>query len=341
MRGRHFGFLGTLCMVWITARVGFLSVLPDITAAPITGGAPKVIVTPASNDLAANHVALGLAGSENCCPQRRPPVLRNRSLAAIPPDIFPQMPTVDRIALSFSPGQPAATAQPITPWPLPRQGAQPSKLNFYAYSFFRSNAQAGGPVSTGQYGGSQSGFVATYGLARFPDGKGHSRLALLARGAIAHEEPGERELAAGLRWQPSPHVPLTVTAERRFRNARSDALAIYLAGGKSQVALPLRFRLDAFAQAGLVSGNDGGPFFDVVTRAERDLATVAKAPVTLGGGVWSGGQEGIFRVDAGPTVGTQIPVGNARLRVNADWRFRIAGDARPASGPALTLSTSF
>jgi hypothetical protein len=126
-----------------------------------------------------------------------------------------------------------------------------------------------------------------------------------------------------------------------LRNRRADAFAVYAAGGITQAALPHEFRLDAFAQAGVVSGQDGGAFFDLTGRAERRLARVGTAPVTLGGGIWGGGQAGIFRIDAGPTIGTEIDLGPANMRIHADWRFRIAGDAAPASGPALTLSTSF
>jgi hypothetical protein len=221
--------------------------------------------------------------------------------------------------------------------PPPEFRPSPSRLNAYAYSFFRKGSNGSDLAGAGQYGGSQSGFVATYVL----DANAPATWSILARGAIAHDRLAERELAAGLRWQPSRTLPLTLTAERRFRHARPDAFAIYVAGGKSQVALPLKFRLDAFAQAGLVSGKDGGTFFDISTRAERKLVSMGNAPVTLGAGIWGGGQEGIFRIDAGPSIGTEIPIGTTRLRVHADWRFRIAGDAAPASGPAVTLSTSF
>jgi hypothetical protein len=31
----------------------------------------------------------------------------------------------------------------------------------------------------------------------------------------------------------------------------------------------------------------------------------------------------------------------ASLRIEADWRFRVAGSAAPGSGPALTLAVDF
>jgi hypothetical protein len=342
MRGRHFGFLATLCSFWIAARVGFLSVLPAVAVPPKSAGISKPQDAKAQ---AFSSAALAAEWTPQPNLQQHVPAvpaIRAKTKRAA------SMANTSRDQPFTGPATRPAPAAPqsisLTPWisakqPLPVSRRR-SGFNIYAYSFFRSGSGASGPIGGGQYGGSQSGVIATYTLARFRDAGGQSKLALLARSAIAHDDPAERELAAGLRWQPLPRAPFTLTAERRFRNARSDAFAVYLAGGKS-ADLPLKFRLDAFAQAGAVSGKDGGPFFDINTRAERNLTAIGKAPVTLGAGIWGGGQKGLFRIDAGPTIGTEVALGKARLRVNADWRFRIAGDARPASGPALTLSTSF
>lgn len=341
MRGRHFGFLGTLCSVWIAARVGFLSVLPSaaIHSGSIDISAPKNVMT---------REYSATAMTAEWMPQ---PELK-RHVAALPA-IRAKTKRAENIVGSGRHGPfTSATTQMVsatpqseslTPWilssQLPLVSRHSSRLNVYAYSFLRSGS-ASSSLGGGQYGGSQSGIIATYSLARFRDAEGQSKLALLVRGAVAHYGPVEREIAAGLRWQPLASAPFTLTAERRFRNARSDAFSVYVAGGKS-AELPCEFKLDAFAQAGVVSGKDGGPFFDVNTRAERKLATIGKVPVTLGAGIWGGGQKGIFRIDAGPTIGTEIRLGAVNMRVKADWRFRIAGDALPASGPALTLSTSF
>jgi hypothetical protein len=36
-----------------------------------------------------------------------------------------------------------------------------------------------------------------------------------------------------------------------------------------------------------------------------------------------------------------LPIGRTAIRASAEWRFRVAGDAAPDSGPAVTLSTDF
>ena len=53
----------------------------------------------------------------------------------------------------------------------------------------------------------------------------------------------------------------------------------------------------------------------------------------------SAAQPKLARIDAGLSVRLHVPALHASL--SADWRFRLAGRAGPASGPALTLWTDF
>ncbi|MEP7223149.1 MAG: hypothetical protein ABI673_10855 [Novosphingobium sp.] len=55
-----------------------------------------------------------------------------------------------------------------------------------------------------------------------------------------------------------------------------------------------------------------------------------------------GAQRGASRVDVGPSAGIVLRLGDAAAaRLAMDWRFRVAGHAAPASGPAVTLSAGF
>ena len=54
-----------------------------------------------------------------------------------------------------------------------------------------------------------------------------------------------------------------------------------------------------------------------------------------------GAQRGAARVDIGPSAGLVVPVGASAVRVTLDWRQRIAGDAAPGSGPALSIGSDF
>jgi len=59
---------------------------------------------------------------------------------------------------------------------------------------------------------------------------------------------------------------------------------------------------------------------------------------SAGFGVWGGAQPGVYRVDAGPRVTMQV---RNNVRVHFDWRQRLAGNAKPDSGPAITLASDF
>lgn len=336
MRGRHFGFLVSLCAVWIIARVGFLSILPPAGTIVRIGEAPPELPTSARAVAAARQdwtrysQAAPLSARATHILERFAELQSSGAILSEP--VRPS-----QIGGDLRPDEPS---QRLAEPRIITAAAKASPLAIYAYSFVRARGSSGAPLGSGQYGGSQSGIVATYALSRFGD-TDKAKLALLLRGAIAHDNIAEREVAAGLRWHPLQGMPFSLTAERRFRHARSDAFAAYVAGGVSEFRLPLDFRLDAYAQAGFVTRKDGGAFFDASARAERGIADVGGVPIRAGAGLWAGGQEHVFRIDAGPTISGQIPIADTRLRLSADWRFRIAGDAQPASGPALTLSTAF
>jgi len=74
---------------------------------------------------------------------------------------------------------------------------------------------------------------------------------------------------------------------------------------------------------------------------DRSLASVGDFDLRAGAAAWGGAQDDGERLDIGPTASVTFRLGDTRGRVAADYRFRVAGDAEPASGPALTLSAGF
>jgi hypothetical protein len=54
--------------------------------------------------------------------------------------------------------------------------------------------------------------------------------------------------------------------------------------------------------------------------------------------MWGGVQPGLYRVDAGPRLSMKV---RSNMRVHLDWRQRLAGNAEPRSGPAVTLAADF
>lgn len=332
-KGRHLGFLAILCGAWIGARVA-----TNYTPAQPIVGMPKTVAAAANRVGSAPPASDYLPARERrlpaCCNLPHPKLLirpyRHQVPLPTPPAaIFPPMPY---------PSAAPATALRTEPHQQPAftQTTKRRKLaaDIYAYSFLRFQAPGEGLAAGGQYGGSQSGLIATVAFAR-------DAPALLLRTAVAHDNLRDREFAIGARWQPKPEWPVSLSVERRFRNIGPDSFAFYLAGGRSDINLPARFKLETYAQAGLVSGASNGYFFDAQARADRRILPQTPLPLHVGAGVWSGGQRGIMRLDVGPSLRTEIPVGEANIRLTADWRFRMAGDALPGNGPALTVSTGF
>lgn len=223
-------------------------------------------------------------------------------------------------------------------------GTIAKKWQIYAFSFWRLTG--GGPAglaSAAQYGGSQSGIIAAYRVG----GGEKSDLSLLARVALTPQNAGDRELAAGLSWRPARNIPVTLFAEYRARAPAPDAAAVYIAGSVPDIALPGGFRLGGFGQAGVVhsftaaGGGERTAFLDAGLRGERPVVNTRPLQIALGAGAWAGGQRGSRRLDIGPAATLKTQIAGQDIRLNADWRFRIAGNASPGNGPALTLSAGF
>jgi hypothetical protein len=239
----------------------------------------------------------------------------------------------------FVAGHAAPPAAPVTYPPLApasRQtaSAPPGRWSGSAWLFVRPDAGAGGLAPGGTLGGSQAGGRVAYRL----NADSRRPLAVAARLYVPLERPQGAEAALGLDWQPLSRVPIHILAERRERigrEGRSDfALTLY-AGGERRM-LRHRVRVEAYGQAGVVGLDRPDLFADGLVRAGTAIG-----PLEVGAGAWGGAQPGAARLDIGPQASIRLPVGRTAVRASAEWRFRVAGDAAPDSGPAFTLSTDF
>jgi hypothetical protein len=181
----------------------------------------------------------------------------------------------------------------------------------------------------GQLGASQAGARLVYNFSR-----------LLALSGRLSSEVGRRggEAAVGVRIHLPAHIPIWFTAERRQAIGRygggRNAFAFFAEGGVYQQPLPWRFALDTYFEAGLVSVKQHDLFFDGDLTVTRPLWNRFSA----GFGIWGGAQPHLARLDVGPRVTIGV---RKNLKVHLDWRQKLAGNARPGSGPALTLAGDF
>ncbi len=215
---------------------------------------------------------------------------------------------------------------PIPPAPATRQ-LTPPRITGSAWAIGRGGAsQSLG--SGGQLGGSQAGFRAYVALT--------PQLSATARVSAALLRPG-RDASVGLAVK---RGPVALLIERRFaldKGGRND-WSLTLAGGFDHLALPARMRLDGYGQAGVV-GSDA--FADGAVRVERDILRRGDVTVSAGAGAWGAVQPHLDRLDLGPQIVVRFPVATHVMRISAEWRARVAGNADPASGPSVGLATNF
>jgi hypothetical protein len=348
MRGKAFGFVVILCATWVTARIGFTV----ITNRDQQGVSQDTALVGARSEFSTHFAQKGQSGKQGGDPNRQV-VARVHILALASNNLEPTaarargniyaqggMPGILPPDMQ-APNNPPPDAITSLPFMSPQKRSNTRLIQIYAYSFWRRGDAAQNVLGNGQYGGGQSAILATIPLLRFPKQSSVSRFALIGRASVAHDDLREREYSAGVRWQPMASVPVHVTVENRFRHDRPDAIAAFVAGGHQIGALPMDFTLDAYGQAGMVSGAGGGKFGDVQMQMLKPVSTHKHATLSAGVGAWAGGQSDVMRVDIGPSVRAELRAGSTQLRLDASWRFRVAGNARPGDGPAVTLSTSF
>lgn len=258
-------------------------------------------------------------------------------VAHLPPPIFhPPLPQLDQWPLygfasaaipagrSTPPGSPevATAAQMSTP--------KLDRLQLSAWALVR---QEPGPASlsgNGMLGGSQAGARLTYHFNR------QVAASLRTSSPVGGAARGG-EVAAGVRVAPFRSIPIALTAERRQAFGRAggrSAFAAFLEGGVYQRPIAWGFNLDAYAQAGVVGLRSRDLFADGAFTFTRPVYNRFSA----GFGLWGGAQPGLYRVDAGPRVSMRV---RNNMAVHVDWRQRLAGNADPRSGPALTLAADF
>lgn len=277
----------------------------------------------------------------------RPPVTGRPSFEPDPPSspahLADEFAMTDAFPRFYAPEPPgmarpqAATAQPALAPPRPRRWSAD------AWALLRRDqagvASAG--VLPATYGASQAGAVLRYRLAL----ASRYRPTLYLRTTSSMGQLRETAAAFGFTGRPLPALPVTMGVEGRVtdqggrRRFQPAALAVT---ELAPFPLPAGFRGEAYAQGGYVAGAFATPFADGQVRADHALVRVGKIDARVGAGVWGGAQKGAARLDAGPSASVTMPLSHGALgRVAVDWRFRLAGDAVPDSGPAVTLSAGF
>lgn len=236
--------------------------------------------------------------------------------------------------------QAARLVPPVAPAPALGPIASQSRWSADAWLLLRRDTTT--PVLSGRpsYGRSQAGAVLRYRLA--PNSSQKPQAYIRASSAI--EGAKDNEISAGISARPLAKIPLRVAAELRASKTISGSKirpAVFAVSEFPPLDLPMGVRAEAYLQAGYVGGSNATGFADGQLRLAKPLAKIGPAEFEAGGGIWGGAQKDGERLDIGPSASVTFDLGKARSRLAVDYRFRVAGEAEPSSGPALTLSAGF
>lgn len=217
-----------------------------------------------------------------------------------------------------------------------RPAAPPQSDDRWSGSAWLFARRGGAPsLSDGRVlGGNQLGARFAYRLNR----DAARPIALSGRFYAPLSTPSASEAAVGIAWRPMAQVPVEILAERReaLGDDGRSAFSLMAYGGVSERRVGPA-RLDGYLQAGVVGLKSRDLFAD--GSMQLTLPLDRRARVKAGLGVWGAAQPGVSRLDVGPHISMRLS--RLRARLAAEWRVRVAGNAAPASGPALTLSADF
>jgi hypothetical protein len=372
-RGQPLTALAILLLGWVGARTALWAGLPQKSEEPVALIAP-VDAKPAQNNsiqprtgAAAGTAHKSVPDPETHAAEPAPPPVTSIPLdPAAAPTTRIEQPVPPRItaghqlllmagmadmpmpedAVAADLGQ--ASASPPVPY-LPGARQQAQRWSADGWILWRDGGNGfnlpgaglpGASLPSGAYGSSQAGLVLRYRLS--PNSSHRPTLYLRASSGLYR--PRGEELALGLALRPLPKLPVALMAEGRVtRTASGDVVRPAFAAVTElpPADLPLGLRGEVYGQAGWVGGKDKTPFIDGQARVDKAVAGSGKAEFRLGAGAWGGAQKGASRLDMGPSASFDLPVGSVRTRLSADYRFRVAGDAAPGSGVAVTFSAGF
>jgi hypothetical protein len=245
------------------------------------------------------------------------------------------------VALSLAPDHPRAAA-----WR--KEKARLSRWwRAEAYVFQRGTdgtliRSPGLPAASNVLGGGQEAGL----IAVTPNPFGQVRVELQARYAVpvngfTKPDPGRGQAAIGIAIKPLRKVPITLVAERLIKLgslARND-FQIRAYGGTSRRVRG--FDVSLFGEAGVV-GKRPDSFAGAQMLVEKPVRLPGDLDLGLGVGAWGAMQRTdhvVDRFDVGPTLRISHPKSPVQLRV--DYRVHVAGNARPGSGVALTVSSRY
>jgi hypothetical protein len=340
--GRPLRFLALLLGCWIAMRVVLMwptaEAIVEVVRQQVRGGPPIAVAAampldrlkvarvslrlPAATDRVTMAIRTAPRGPVIAPAPRRAPVDPDRVALALLGMVHFTGPPSQAVLLSGGPVGRAPT--PSTP-----------RWTVSAWLVARGEGAAT-LAPGGTLGGSQAGIRAAFRpFATQP-------IALFARASRPLHARGA-EAAVGVEVQPFARIPVRATIEQRvaIEDGAAEGTALSLVGGIDDVGLAGGFRLNGYGQAGIIGLRRRAGFVDGAASVTRPVASRGDSELLLGAAMWGAAQPDLSRLDIGPRAELRLPIAGERVRLGVEWRERVAGNARPGSGPALTIGADF
>lgn len=233
----------------------------------------------------------------------------------------------------------AAVSAPVAA-PEISQSSRFSGASLSAWAIVRPDSSGTILATNGQLGASQAGVRIQ--LPLFPSA-GKAPVAFNLRASTPLDQKLGSEAGLGLSVRPVQDVPAELIIERRVALDRGgrNAFAVIAAGGIDDQPLTGKMTVSGYAQGGVVGLSRKDSFIDGALRVEQVIFNHKRTGLRFGAGLWGAAQPGVSRVDLGPIMAVKQSIGGASLRISAEYRWRVAGQAQPASGPALAIGADF
>lgn len=358
-RGAPIRFLVTILCLWASAR--FLMMAPLFPGAIQADAHPVAALHGAARGHIAATIAVdsyygGIVKAAPSVPARR---LDHIPIIRVDPADVHRTSALQRSVSSYPRSMMMRASAPAASLPLSvagtdaREGMAPvvsgiplgrpparQRWSGSVWMLWRDNTHSGASGATGQLGGAQAGLRVARVIGRL-DGQGVPVAAYVRLSGALHD-PVMPEAALGIAISPlSGAMPLSIGLERRIalgKDAR-NAFALVLAGGLNPTRLAGPLTAEGYAQAGVVGFSRADPFID--GRFALTAPLDRNGRIRLGAAISGGAQPGLSRLDLGPAIEARLPLGRVHPRLVLEWRHRVAGNARPDSGLAVTLASDF
>jgi hypothetical protein len=252
--------------------------------------------------------------------------------------VMPQMPTTNAKQIVVALPNEAVVSLPPTPPTFAT--ASNTRLKLSGWMVWRSRDRQSSLAPLGQLGGAQAGIR---GVLPIAEAGPKSSIGMTARLSAPLLQERGKEAAFGVNLQRKGRVPIEVGLERRVAIDAEGrkAFAIILAAGVYDLKMAKKLHLNGYAQTGLVGIRSRDGFVDGALQLDRSVTKFGSSAIDLGGGAWVSAQPTLARLDIGPTATLHLRAGDKNLRIVGGWRFRVAGNAAPGSGPAVSVGTNF